>query len=104
MNSVAIGYGATASTDNSVALGAQSTTGADLTKLGYVPTGADPATIAGMSAKGEVSVGSQDNERRLTHVAAGADATDAVNVSQLQAATASASRYFKANGNGLNDG
>jgi autotransporter adhesin len=57
-----------------------------------------------MTAKGEVSVGSRDNERRLTHVAAGADPTDAVNVSQLQAAAASASRYFKANGNGLNDG
>ncbi|TGU42075.1 hypothetical protein EN829_072850, partial [Mesorhizobium sp. M00.F.Ca.ET.186.01.1.1] len=73
-----------------------------LTKAAYVPSGAAPATIAGATAMGEVSVGSSGRERRLTNVAAGADATDAVNVSQLQAATTGLSRYFKADG--ANDG
>ncbi|MBW9135077.1 hypothetical protein JNC05_39180, partial [Paraburkholderia ginsengiterrae] len=35
-------------------------------------------------ANGEVSVGSAGAERRITNVAAGSAATDAVNVSQLQ--------------------
>lgn len=40
--------------------------------------------VAG-TATGEVSVGSAGAERRVTNVAAGSSATDAVNVSQLQA-------------------
>ena len=51
-----------------------------------------------------VSVGSTGQERQLTNVAAGTAATDAVNLSQLDAATASASRYFKVHGNDADSG
>lgn len=60
--SVAIGYGSVANSNNSVALGRGSTTnGRDNT----------------------VSVGYDGNDRAITHVAAGVQANDAVNVSQL---------------------
>ena len=39
------------------------------------------------SVSGVVSVGSTGNERRITNVAGGVDATDAVNVAQLDAVT-----------------
>jgi autotransporter adhesin len=48
--------------------------------------------VAGV-ATGEVSVGSSGAERRVTNVAAGSSATDAVNVSQLQALASSSIRY-----------
>nr|WP_199043664.1 ESPR-type extended signal peptide-containing protein [Dyella sp. ASV24] len=81
-NALALGRNAVASADNSVALGANATTLADLTKSGYNPS--STASIAGTSPVGEVSVGSAGAERRVTNVAAGADDTDAVNVSQLK--------------------
>jgi autotransporter adhesin len=82
----AIGAYSTASGTNSVALGQLSVADQDNT----------------------VSVGSATSQRRITNVAAGVDPTDAVNLSQLQAATASAaatSHYFKADGleNGQDD-
>jgi autotransporter adhesin len=61
-NSTAIGDSAKATGNNSVALGANSIADEDNT----------------------VSVGSQGNERRITHVANGVNATDAVNMGQLQ--------------------
>ncbi|WP_341315796.1 YadA-like family protein [Paraburkholderia sp. IMGN_8] len=61
---MAIGQGANASAANSVALGAGSVA----------------------SEANTVSVGSQGSERRITNVAAGVNATDAVNVSQLNGA------------------
>lgn len=61
--SVAVGKGASATAENSVALGAGSV--------------ADQANT--------VSVGSAGAERQVTHVAAGVNATDAVNVAQMQA-------------------
>ncbi|CAG4885984.1 YadA-like family protein [Paraburkholderia saeva] len=97
-NAVAIGGNAKATANNSVALGANATTTADLTKPAYNP---GTGTIAGATPVGEVSVGSSGAERRVTNVAAGSAATDAVNVSQLQtavqagsaAATADAVKY-----------
>ncbi|MBK3787109.1 hypothetical protein G3A43_43920, partial [Paraburkholderia aspalathi] len=82
-NSVALGTYAAASAANSVALGTWSTTTANLAAAGYNP---GSATLSGTAsgANGEVSVGSADAERRITNVAAGSAATDAVNVSQLQ--------------------
>ena len=50
-----------------------------------------------------ISVGSASQQRQIVNVAPGTAPTDAVNLSQLQAVSESASRYFKANGNGLND-
>jgi autotransporter adhesin len=80
-NAIAIGAGAKATQANSLALGANSTTTANLSDAAYTPVVG--ATTAGV-ATGEVSVGSPGSERRITNVAAGSAATDAVNVSQLQ--------------------
>ncbi|OLL27435.1 hypothetical protein BTH42_33080, partial [Burkholderia sp. SRS-W-2-2016] len=85
LNATAIGAGANASAQNSVALGSGSTTTATLSAAAYNP---GAATLAGTSAAGEVSVGAAGYERRVTNVAAGSAATDAVNVSQLQSQAA----------------
>ena len=77
---LALGRNASATADNSVALGANSTTTANLNRPAFMPGW---AMVAG-TATGEVSVGSAGAERRVTNVAAGADETDAVNVSQLR--------------------
>ncbi|MBV7585246.1 hypothetical protein KW851_20620, partial [Pseudomonas sp. PDM33] len=92
-NSSALGNSANASAANSVALGASSTTTANLTTAGYNP---GSGTLSGTAStnNGEISVGSSGKERRVTNVAAGSSATDAVNVSQLQSEDA------KVNNNG----
>jgi autotransporter adhesin len=73
-NSTAIGNGSSSSGDNSVALGAGSTDG---------------------GRSNVVSVGSSTDQRQITNVAAGTASTDAVNVSQLQAAQAGSVQYDK---------
>ncbi len=85
--SVAIGGMANASANNSVALGNTSTTTANLGAAGYNP-GSGTLSGTASAANGEVSVGSAGKERRVTNVAAGSAATDAVNVSQLQSEAA----------------
>ncbi|ELX4194648.1 trimeric autotransporter adhesin UpaG, partial [Escherichia coli] len=70
-DSVAIGSGSIAATDNSVALGTGSVADEENT----------------------ISVGSSTNQRRITNVAAGVNATDAVNVSQLKSSEAGGVRY-----------
>ncbi|WP_176054104.1 YadA-like family protein [Paraburkholderia caribensis] len=81
--SVAIGGGAVATTANSVALGSNSVASSGtLGASGFAPGG---ATLTAATAFGEVSVGASGKERRITNVAAGYAATDAVNVSQLMA-------------------
>lgn len=87
-NSIAIGNNATANFANSVAIGANSTT----------TTGAESNyTAFGLTAPqnsvGEVSVGSSGNKRKITNVAAGSNATDAVNVAQLQSLDDSVVKY-----------
>ncbi|MDQ0624390.1 ESPR-type extended signal peptide-containing protein [Paraburkholderia graminis] len=83
-NAVAIGGAASATTANSVALGSNSVANsATLTTAGFTPVGGT-AISAATAAGGEVSVGAAGAERRITNVAAGLNATDAVNVSQLQ--------------------
>ncbi|EFF0544944.1 adhesin [Escherichia coli] len=69
--SVAIGSGSIAAADNSVALGTGSVAEEENT----------------------ISVGSSTNQRRITNVAAGVNATDAVNVSQLKSSEAGGVRY-----------
>ncbi|MGY4422840.1 autotransporter adhesin [Bradyrhizobium sp. JR6.1] len=99
-NSVAIGAGAKATSANSLALGANSTTTANLSDAAYTPVVGK--SVAGV-ATGEVSVGSSGAERRVTNVAAGSAATDAVNVSQLQAVSSGSIRYdTDASGNTTN--
>jgi len=89
-NAIAIGAGAQATKANSLALGANSTTTANLSDAAYTPVvGTKTAGVA----TGEVSVGSSGSERRVTNVAAGSAATDAVNVSQLQALSTASVRY-----------
>jgi autotransporter adhesin len=83
IDSVALGNGASAQADNSVALGTASV--------------ADRANT--------VSVGAAGAERQITNVAAGTEATDAVNLAQLQAAQADAtSHYYSVNDNGVAGG
>ncbi|SEB08600.1 YadA-like family protein [Paraburkholderia sartisoli] len=87
-NAVAIGGNAKATANNSIALGANATTTANLSAAAYNP---GTGTLAGTTATGEVSLGSSGAERRITNLAAGSAATDAVNVSQLQAAVTAGS-------------
>nr|WP_315969266.1 YadA-like family protein [Pseudomonas chlororaphis] len=78
-NSVALGNGATASFDNSVALGSgSSATGVTLANAAY--------GVGGAATGGEVNIANGANGRRITGIAAGSSATDAVNVSQLNKA------------------
>ncbi|EHO4029437.1 YadA-like family protein [Escherichia coli] len=70
-DSVAIGSGSIAAADNSVALGTGSVADEENT----------------------ISVGSSTNQRRITNVAAGVNATDAINVSQLKSSEAGGVRY-----------
>lgn len=76
-----VGMGASSTHANSVALGAGSVT--DRGALaGYTAGG----TALVRSSSGSVAVGAAGATRQITHVAAGRDATDAVNVEQLQGA------------------
>ena len=70
-DSVAIGSGSIAAADNSVALGTGSVANEENT----------------------ISVGSSTNQRSITNVAAGKNATDAVNVAQLKSSEAGGVRY-----------
>ncbi|MBD7955065.1 YadA-like family protein [Stenotrophomonas sp. Sa5BUN4] len=80
VNSLAFGNGAVASHGNSIAMGAGSATtvGAQVNYQG--------AYVGNSSSTGEMNLGG----RQVTGVAAGSAATDAVNVSQLNAGVASA--------------
>ncbi|MFN3879301.1 MAG: YadA-like family protein [Brevundimonas sp.] len=79
LNSTAVGPAASASADNSVALGASSTATRGALAA-YAALGLDTPQIS----SGEVSIGAVGAERQLTNVAAGSAVTDAVNVGQLQ--------------------
>jgi autotransporter adhesin len=86
-NSVAIGAGAVANNTGDVALGAGASTEQAVGTQGVTLRGTD-YQFAGTAPAGTVSVGSLDNERTITNVAAGrisATSTDAVNGSQLYA-------------------
>ncbi|MGO1073838.1 YadA-like family protein, partial [Lysobacter sp. CA199] len=84
-DAVAIGRDSQASHAGSVALGANAVAdGSTLGNAGYVPP-ASTYAVAGLAPVGEVSIGATGSERRLTNVAAGAGDTDAANISQLKA-------------------
>lgn len=102
-NNVAIGDDARVlnNTNFNVALGGLSIAGdAPLSAAAYIPAG---GTVVGLDPIGEVSVGSraENVQRRITNVAAGAEDTDAVNVSQLKAIESaiedSATHYYSVN-------
>ncbi|QMW21895.1 hypothetical protein [Sandaracinobacteroides saxicola] len=93
VGAVALGSAANAQYAGSVALGSGSATGATLAALtGQAAFNPGSGTLGGVTPAGEVSVGASGTERRLTNVAAGAAATDAVNVSQLQSQNAKVNR------------
>lgn len=104
-NAIAIGTGAVATGSIGVGAGATASNGGAAFGDGAVATGANSAalgtnasaTAANSVAIGSgstntvantVSFGSAGNERRLTNVATGVNATDAVNVGQLQSTVA----------------
>jgi autotransporter adhesin len=86
-NSTAAGAGATASGNNSTAVGSGSSAAGD----NSVAIGA--GSVA--STSNSVSVGSAGNERTVTNVANGVNATDAVNVGQLGEAINQAENWSK---------
>ncbi|WP_431272948.1 YadA-like family protein [Variovorax ureilyticus] len=102
-NTVSLGNNANASVANSVALGAGSTTTSNLAANGY-NSGSAALSGTASTANGEVSVGSAGKERRVTNVAAGAAATDAVNVSQLQSEAAKSNAMGNATAAALGGG
>ncbi|WP_273903335.1 YadA-like family protein [Pseudomonas aphyarum] len=78
-DSVAIGPLASATVANGVALGSNSSaTGTTLANAAY--------GVGGAATGGEVNIANGANGRRITGLAAGSNATDAVNVSQLNKA------------------
>jgi autotransporter adhesin len=86
-NSTAAGAGSSASGNNSTAIGG----GSSATGDNSVAVGAGSVASAGNS----VSVGSAGHERTVTNVAAGVNATDAVNVQQLNTGIQSAEDWAK---------
>ncbi|WPG41118.1 ESPR-type extended signal peptide-containing protein [Variovorax sp. EBFNA2] len=104
----ALGLGSSVTHEGSVALGSQSVAnGSTLGNAAYSPTG-NLADVAGTKAAGEVSVGGIPAlaggavvHRRITNVAAGAEPTDAVNVSQLRAGQ---THYYSVNDAGVRGG
>ena len=93
---VAVGYNANASVAGGAAIGSGSVASVDKGVEGYKPnssvdTSADPAGTW-KSTDAAVSVGKADGSmtRQITGVAAGTNATDAVNVAQLRQAVAGA--------------
>ena len=89
---IAIGTDATATADNSVALGAGS-----VADRGPVAGYTAPGITGTVDSAGSVSVGAAGAERQITNVAAGTAPTDAANVGQVTglvaAATADAVQY-----------
>lgn len=87
--SIALGASAIATSSNGVALG----NGATADRAGMNGQKELFSNVSVLSTQGGVSVGSAGNERQITNVAGGTQATDAVNVRQLQAVQQSAVRY-----------
>lgn len=87
--SIAVGNGSLATAANGVALGA----GATADRGGMAGGQELFSNTAVASTQGAVSVGSAGNERQITNVAGGTQATDAVNVRQLQAVKNSSVQY-----------
>lgn len=84
INAVAMGSNSSALLDDSVALGSRSVANTAAGKMGYLANGNTSATWT--STASALSVGDTENgvTRQITGVAAGTEATDAVNVAQLK--------------------
>ena len=93
-----VGAEASASVANSVALGYRSSADRGA-QTGYAGFGMSTP----QNSAGEVSVGADGQERQITHVAAGSEATDAANVAQLQAVAALADGAVRYDVDGAGD-
>ncbi|MDQ8019667.1 MAG: ESPR-type extended signal peptide-containing protein [Bordetella sp.] len=113
-NAVALGSDTNVTVDGGVALGSGSLASADA-KAGaspYIPPGAAAAQINDINATkattGAVSVGGNGTLRQITNLAAGSADSDAVNVSQLKAASAAAAagavHYYSVKDSGSTQG
>jgi autotransporter adhesin len=99
-NSIALGKNASIIGANSVALGAGSVSDSStLATSAYNPNSL--FTLAGTTPTGEVSIGATGKERRITNLAAGAQDTDAVNVSQLKSVASGLTHYYSVNDFGV---
>ena len=101
--SVSIGNGANAANANDIALGSGSQTGTAVQTASIV-IGGNTYSFAGTTPTSTVSVGSVGNERTITNVAAGRvsnGSTDAINGSQLFAATSAIDSLSTVVSNGL---
>lgn len=87
--SIALGANAITTSSNGIALGA----GATADRAGMNGQKELFSNVSVLSTQGGVSVGSAGSERQITNVAGGTQATDAVNVRQLQAVQQSTVRY-----------
>ena len=101
INSMALGKGAVATLENSVALGVESATDYTFEQLQKTPWASKGAiSIPTSGNTGVISVGSRGQERRIVNVASGALDTDAVNVAQLK----TLEERFDTQMDGLNEG
>jgi autotransporter adhesin len=101
--SVSIGNGATAANANDIALGSGSQTSTAVQTANMV-IGGTTYSFAGTTPTSTVSVGTVGNERTITNVAAGRvsnGSTDAINGSQLFAATSAIDSLSTVVSNGL---
>nr|WP_302707313.1 YadA-like family protein [uncultured Dialister sp.] len=85
-DAVIIGQDANSSVDGGVAIGSGSVASTAAGVAGYDPTGAtaDSTSSAWKSKKAAVSIGTANETRQITGLAAGKEETDAVNVAQLK--------------------
>ena len=89
LQGTALGNSATVTANNGVALGSMSV--ADRAGMNGIKEAVSNVVVN--STYGALSVGSQGNERQITNVAGGTQATDAVNLRQLQAVQSSGAQY-----------
>lgn len=99
---IEIGEDASASGEGSVAIGASSVADRKSRVVGLYAPDEDKDSLTWKANAGAVSVGSsvegEEITRQITNVAAGSEATDAVNVAQLKAATENAGWNLATNG------
>ena len=113
-NAVAMGKGTNATAEGSIALGKGSEASRDGGVFGWDPktgTASTKSDVAWKSGEGALSIGNGGASRQITHVAAGSEDSDAVNLAQLKNAM---THYYsvktttetdgKGNNNYLNDG
>ncbi|MEF3081994.1 ESPR-type extended signal peptide-containing protein [Luteimonas sp. SMYT11W] len=105
VDSIAMGTDANVYGSNSIAMGTNALVGREGDDGLWGPVDNSVALGANSFADRDntISVGSAGAERQITHVAAGTEDTDAVNLAQLKAAAGASTRYFQASGSADSD-